>query len=1417
MTKLYIMELARGPEDGDACNALVLPGNHKSRKKDKNKVEKDRKKSSQCLSKNQQRKLRRLQEEKDKRARRSNALEILEKHKLGDDAHALLSSSGNIGQVETMREKLSKAMRFHRAGLGVPLEIPLFRERVTDSVRVEDEKCTDELLAVKCTPKNNMQKVGEMQSKKRKRVAFHASAICNEGDSKPDNMTEDARNDASIDGKLKADNTSKAGLNIEQSDMNIDHDTGSSIRLSMDRCSTGDEQDHSLTSTEQGLAVTKVIVPQSNNDKAFASSHLLGLDNERGSGSTSVISQKENAKLNVGENESIDAIRRRKYQVSEGDSQKLDTQTSGASKGFQCAPLGTNFVVHVSRPPDVEESRKNLPIIMMEQEIMEAVSHHSVVIICGETGCGKTTQVPQFLFEAGFGSRKGKERAAIIGVTQPRRVAVLATAKRVAYELSFQLGKEVGFQVRHDRRIGENSSIKFMTDGILLREVQSDFLLRHYSIIVLDEAHERSLNTDILIGLLSRIVPLRQSLYDEQQRKISRGETVSPEHVVTPLKLVLMSATLRIEDFVSNMKLFPTSPPVVEVATRQFPVTIHFSAKTELVDYLGKAYQKVVAIHKKLPPGGILVFVTGQREVELLCRKLRKAFVKRSKSNVKIQDISQKSKSTVDINDVATEPNLEGIAQAVDGTDSGQHKDGTDRFNSFDDEGFEVQSEANSSSSDAEFDSDSDSEEEECLDSVADNTLQQNNLLKEPGCLESLKATFEVLTSGNDSGKLNINSSKQMDANIDKVKKTDKNSDTRLREPGSLYCLPLYAMLPAVAQLRVFAGVPEGQRLVVVATNVAETSLTIPGIKYVVDCGRAKVKDYNCSSGIAKYEIQWISKASAAQRAGRAGRTGPGHCYRLYSSAVFNNTFPDFSVPEICKVPIEGIVLLLKYMGINKVVNFPFPTPPDMTSLEEAERCLKALSALDQATGMLMPVGEAMALYPISPRHSRMLLTVFETVSKLEEWAGANLVLAFAIAVAAALSMDNPFLTQFSSNAVQDRQEKEMGVNALNGKDTEEQEYLQIKKQREMANAAHKMFENMSSDALTVANALRSYELAGNPGEFCRTNSLHLKTMDEMSKLRKQLLQLVFNQKMEKKLKQDFTWDFGNLADVEFAWMESMDKPLTPTQEDILGQAICAGWADRIARRLRSHMKLKALPEGQRPKAVRYQACSVEENVFLHPTSSVARLAPEFVVYNELIQTSRPYMRGVTSVKPTWLVLHARALCTFSRPLADPLPYYDSSLDEIFCWVAPTFGPHLWELPLDRSPMKSGNRRIAVFACALIQGKVLPCLKQVMNFLAADPLMLLKPEAAAQKRVSDLLHRLSAGPIVVDSRIKLKSVWDADPKFLYFEILSWLQSKFHRKFEVLWEQMKHEAQLDCKQLFPKKIKKYSSVKHRLKK
>ncbi|KAL3689516.1 hypothetical protein R1sor_015825 [Riccia sorocarpa] len=270
------------------------------------------------------------------------------------------------------------------------------------------------------------------------------------------------------------------------------------------------------------------------------------------------------------------------------------------------------YVVHVKRPEDVEKGRQNLPIVMMEQEIMEAIHENAAVIVCGETGCGKTTQVPQFLYEAGYGSGLSNERGGMIGVTQPRRVAVLGTARRVAHELNVTLGQEVGFQVRHDRKLGEKSSIKFMTDGILLRELQGDFLLRKYSAIVLDEAHERSLNTDILIGMLSRIVPLRQKLYDQQANARGKaavengkdGNEARDPNLITPLKLVIMSATLRVEDFTANTRMFPTPPPVIRVPARQFPVSVHFSKKTELIDYVGAAYKKVCAIHRKLPPGG---------------------------------------------------------------------------------------------------------------------------------------------------------------------------------------------------------------------------------------------------------------------------------------------------------------------------------------------------------------------------------------------------------------------------------------------------------------------------------------------------------------------------------------------------------------------------------------------------------------------------------------------------------------------------------------------------------------------------------------------------------------------------------------------------------------------------------------------
>jgi ATP-dependent RNA helicase DHX37/DHR1 len=358
----------------------------------------------------------------------------------------------------------------------------------------------------------------------------------------------------------------------------------------------------------------------------------------------------------------------------------------------------------VARLPSIQEARMELPVCGMEAEIMEAINAHDVVIVCGETGSGKTTQIPQFLYEAGYGTPRarivpaaaagspaagaaassGSGSAAplfrgipgMIAVTQPRRVAATAMAQRVATELGLPMGGSaaargssasaapagsdaaaagaaatrapaprsrsgggvVGYQVRYDAStVGRDTAVKFMTDGILLREIAGDLLLRQYSAIIIDEAHERNVNTDILIGMLSRAVPLRNQIAAQEaaayrEKLAARSAAAAApgdddealEPPLGPLKLIIMSATLRVEDFAGNPALFPTPPPVVRVAARQYPVTVHFAKKTELQDYVGEAYKKVVKVHTRLPEGGILVFLTGQEEIDDLVRRLNR-------------------------------------------------------------------------------------------------------------------------------------------------------------------------------------------------------------------------------------------------------------------------------------------------------------------------------------------------------------------------------------------------------------------------------------------------------------------------------------------------------------------------------------------------------------------------------------------------------------------------------------------------------------------------------------------------------------------------------------------------------------------------------------------------------------------------
>lgn len=438
----------------------------------------------------------------------------------------------------------------------------------------------------------------------------------------------------------------------------------------------------------------------------------------------------------------------------------------------------SKFVVKVARPHAIAKSRQALPVVSMEQEIMEAITHHDVVIIAGETGSGKTTQVPQFLYEAGYGHPDGTP--GLIGVTQPRRVATTAMAERVAAELATPVGARghVGWQVRYDAsHVSDATRVKFLTDGILLREAQSDLLLSKYSAIIIDEAHERNLNTDVLLGLLSRAVPLRAEL---------AGTAAYPN--LRRLKLIIMSATLRVSDFTENAALFPAPPPVINVRARQFPVSLHFAKRTELRDYVGEAFKKVTQIHARLPAGGILVFLTGQAEIEDLCARLTTYYSKKERAKRRQAALEEAAAAA------------ESAAEDSDDSDASSHRSASSAASSI------TSSDAGSQRS------------EQPKPPARTRTLLQ----REPGLQPA-----DAYDSDSASSAASLSDADEPDVGI---RKAGEGMD----DVGPVSVLPLYAMLPRAAQRRVFEAPPPGHRAIVVSTNVAETSVTIPGMRYVM-------------------------------------------------------------------------------------------------------------------------------------------------------------------------------------------------------------------------------------------------------------------------------------------------------------------------------------------------------------------------------------------------------------------------------------------------------------------------------------------------------------------------------------------------------------------------------------------------------
>ncbi|XP_069817056.1 probable ATP-dependent RNA helicase DHX37 [Dendropsophus ebraccatus] len=915
--------------------------------------------------------------------------------------------------------------------------------------------------------------------------------------------------------------------------------------------------------------------------------------------------------------------------------------------------------IPVDRTPEIQEARLRLPILAEEQVIMEAIKENPVVVLCGETGSGKTTQVPQFLYEAGYGSEND-----IIGITEPRRVAAVTMSQRVALEMNLPQNV-VSYQIRYEGNVSPETKIKFMTDGVLLKEIQKDFLLTRYRVIIIDEAHERSVYTDILIGLLSRIVPLRTK----------KG---------IPLKLIIMSATLRIEDFTENKRLFPIAPPVIKVDTRQFPVTVHFNKRTPLDDYAGECFRKVCKIHRMLPSGGILVFLTGQAEVHSLCRRLRKMFPYRGKQGPKAIEENDE--------DAQEAKALKEFKKSKPRKSLNLPKISLDSYSALPvDEGDE----------DREAGGDDDEEEEEGSD-----------------------FDLDLGNAGSD---------------------IDEESDSSL----PLYVLSLYSLLAPEKQAMVFRPPPGGTRLCVVATNVAETSLTIPGIKYVVDCGKVKKRFYDKVTGVSSFRVDWTSQASADQRAGRAGRTEAGHCYRLYSSAVFSD-FEEFSQPEITRRPVEDLVLQMKSLNIEKVVNFPFPTPPSTDALIAAEELLIALGALQEPpkTGRLntiqknklscpiTPLGRTMASFPVAPRYAKML-----ALGKQHDC------LPYVITIVAAMTVRELF-EEMDRPALNDDEKV-----VLKGKKAR---MLQMQKIWAGQGPAQKL-----GDLMVMLGAVGACEYSGLTPTFCERNGLRYKAMMEIRRLRGQLTSVV-----------------NSLCTDVSIFLDSKMQPPTESQVNYLRQIVMSGLGDHIARRIRSEELLNDEWKNA------YKTPLLEDPVFIHPSSALFRQLPDFIVFQEILETTKMYMKGVSSIEPDWIPVLLPQYCHFGDPLEDPAPFYCQASGRVKCHRQSTFYRCGWQLPAVEVDYPEGLERYKYFARFLLEGKVIEKLSAYTNILLSNPTTMLKTWAKLQPRTEILLKALVSAK--ADNLSSLLAAWKNDPKYLLHAFCQWIPEAAHADVTKAW-------------------------------
>ncbi|KAM1497937.1 hypothetical protein ACFXTH_020951 [Malus domestica] len=665
------------------------------------------------------------------------------------------------------------------------------------------------------------------------------------------------------------------------------------------------------------------------------------------------------------------------------------------------------------------QHRKSLPIASVENRLIEEVRKHDTLIIVGETGSGKTTQLPQFLFNAGF-SGDGK----VIGVTQPRRVAAMTVAKRVAEECGGNLGQKVGYSIRFEDVTSSSTRIKYMTDGLLLREALLDPYLSRYSVIIVDEAHERTVQTDVLLGLLKNVQDARskslnnlqntknQKTNDDMQSKENGAQGfrfLKQYQGRTPLKLIIMSASL-------DAKIFSEyfgGARAVHIQGRQFPVDIFYTHHS-IQDYLDASLTTILQIHLEEGPGDILVFLTGQEEIE-----------------------------------------------------------------------------------------------------------SAERLVKE------------------------------------RLKQLPENSQ-------KLVAVPIYSSLSSEHQMRVFAPAPPGFRKVILATNIAETSLTISGIKYVVDPGFVKARYYDPNKGLESLVVVPVSKAQALQRSGRAGREGPGKCFRLYPEDQFGK-LEDSTKPEIKRCNLSNVILQLKALGVDDITGFDFIEKPSRSAIVKSLEQLFVLGALTDDCKLSNPVGIQMARLPLDPIYSKALIVASE-FNCLEEM----------LISVAMLSVESIF---------------------FNPRDKIEE-----------VRTAQKSFASPEGDHLTLVNVYRASNqfLEKRSGlskekrekafrKWCKDNFIHSRSLTNARDIHRQIR----------------------------GHVEQMGLRITSCGDDVLQFCRC------LAASFFLNAALKQ-PDGT------YRALANGEVVSIHP-SSVLRNRPECLIYNELVETSRKFIRNTTRIDFLWL------------------------------------------------------------------------------------------------------------------------------------------------------------------------------------